>query len=238
LTPRAPWRRPTRRLDGAAFVPWPTDSAIGSNCVTTSDDSLPPSGPTLQHALEALITAFDERAVRYAIIGGVAVIQHTRIRTTDDIDALLTVPQLEMPGLFENLARRGFVVDVLRNVRELRDDGFTTIRFGDVVIDLLRPVIPAYAHVLDRAVSANLFGRTVRVSSAEGLIVMKLIAMRPQDQADVQDLLRSYGDRLDLDFVRAELDTFTDPEDPRRATFEQWVRESAAGGTPEQDGPG
>jgi len=52
---------------------------------------------------------------------------------------------------------------------------------------------------------------------------MKLIAMRSQDEADVQDLLAAYAGKLDLDYVRKELETFTEGSDPRRAKFELWV---------------
>ena len=192
--------------------------------MSDADDSLPPSGPTLRRAFDALITTLDERRVRYAIIGGIAIIQHTRVRTTDDIDALLSVPQIALPGLFEALQSRGFEVDVVRNIREFRDDGLTTLRFDDVLVDLMRPVLPTYAHVLDRAIDARVLGHNVRVSSAEGLIVMKMIAFRPQDEADVRDLLAAYPGTLDLAFVRAELDAITPPGDPRREKFEAWVR--------------
>lgn len=196
-----------------------------------SDDSLPPSGPTLLQAFEALIATFNARGIRYAIIGGLATIQHTRVRTTDDIDALLTLSQIAMPGFFEALKDRGFKVDVARTIHEFRNDGITAVRFGDVIVDLIRPVIPAYTHVLDRAVDAQILGQTVRISSAEGLIVMKLIAMRPQDEADIQDLLSAYAGSLDLRFVRAELETFTEPDDPRRLQFEAWVRRFEPGAT-------
>jgi hypothetical protein len=59
---------------------------------------------------------------------------------------------------------------------------------------------------------------------------MKLIAMRPQDQADIQDLLSTYGKRLDLDYVRSELAAIADPSDPRREEFEAWVRASREDG--------
>ncbi len=191
---------------------------------------MPPGGQTLRQAFEALVNTLNEAGVRYAIIGGLAVIQHTRIRTTDDIDALLAVSQVAMPGLFERLQQRGFDIDLQRNIKELRDGGITAIRFADVIVDLMQPVIPAYAHVLDRAINADILGQNVRVSSAEGLIVMKLVAMRPQDETDVQDLLAAYGGRLDLDFIRGELATFTEPADPRRVRFENWVRQAVVEG--------
>jgi predicted nucleotidyltransferase len=198
--------------------------------VPTSDSSLPPSGPTLQRAFEALVATLNERGVQYAIIGGLATLQHTRARTTDDIDVLVSIPQIAMPGFFEALHNRGFAVDVRTSITELRDDGITSVRFADVVVDLLRPIVPPYAHVLERAVTAQILGQTVRISSVEGLIVMKFMAMRPQDETDIVDLLTGYGGAIDLAFVRAELDTFCDANDPRRAKFEAWLREAADGG--------
>ncbi|NOT02446.1 MAG: hypothetical protein HOP29_17715 [Phycisphaerales bacterium] len=193
----------------------------------STDSSLPPAGSNLRQAFESLVTTFDERGIRYAITGGLAVVQHTRPRTTDDVDALLTVTQVEMPALFDALRCRGFTVDFAERLREFRDDGITTILFKNVIVDLLRPVIPAYSHVLDRAVTANILGRQVRIGSAERLVVLKLAAMRPQDEADIQDLLAAYGNRLDLEFIRAELDTFADPNGPTREKFETWVKQFA-----------
>lgn len=192
----------------------------------SSDDSLPPGGQTLRRAFEALVATFNQRGVRYAIIGGVALIQYARVRTTDDIDALLSVPQVALPGLFEELRQRGFTVDLERSIRELRDEGITVIRFRDVIVDLLQPVIPAYGRVLDRAITVQIAGQTVRLCSPEGLIVTKLTAMRPQDEADIQELLATHRGALDLEFVRAELKTFTKPDDPRRAKFEAWVNQA------------
>jgi hypothetical protein len=188
---------------------------------------LPQTGPTIRRAFDALIEVLDSRQVRYAIIGGLAMIQHTRVRTTDDIDALLTLPQIAMPAFFEALEARGFAVELLKNIRELRDDGLTTIQFQDILIDLMRPPLPAYTHVLDRAVEAPILGRSVRVSAAEGLIVMKVISARPIDEADIKDLLSSYHGSLDLEYVRAELDSIMEANDPRRLNFESWVRKAA-----------
>jgi hypothetical protein len=157
----------------------------------------------------------------------VATIQHSRLRTTNDVDALLTVTPLAMPGMFEALQASGFVVDLQKSIRELRDDGLTTIRFADVLVDIMRPVLPVYAHVLDSAILAEILGQTVRISSAEGLIIMKLIAFRPQDESDIRDLLAAYRGRLDMTHIREEFATVADPEDPRWAKLELWHREMA-----------
>lgn len=189
-----------------------------------TDDSLPQTGPTLQRAFDALVEVLKQHQVRYAIIGGLAMIQHTRVRTTDDIDALLNIPQTGMPAFFESLSERGFEVELVKNIKELRDQGLTTIQFEDIIVDLMRPALPAYAHVLDRAIDSQIRGHVVRISSAEGLIVMKLIASRPMDESDIQDLLAAYGDALDLQYVRAELDSVMEKDDPRRLKLESWIR--------------
>jgi hypothetical protein len=191
---------------------------------------LPPAGPTFRQAFESLVSTFNERAIRYAIIGGVAMIQHTRVRTTDDIDALISVPQVALPGLFEALEQKGFQIDLQTQLRELRDHGLTSIRFQSVIIDLLRPMLPAHTHVLDRSIRTPVLGQETVISSAEALIVMKLMAMRPQDEADIQDLLATYGASLDLEFIRSEFQTFANTDDPRRAKFESWVAPSSSPG--------
>src|SRR4051794_40208680 len=82
--------------------------------VSNTDDSLPPSGQTVRRAFDLLVATLNDRQIRYAIIGGMAVIQHARVRTTDDIDALLVLPQLQMAGLFEALADQGFTIELHR----------------------------------------------------------------------------------------------------------------------------
>jgi predicted nucleotidyltransferase len=192
----------------------------------THDDTLPPEGLMIQQAFEALIDTLSERGIRYAVIGGIAAIQYSRVRTTDDVDVLVAVPQISLAGLFEALRDRGFDVDVTRNIRQFRDHGLTTVRYRQVLVDLMRPILPAYAHVLDRAIDASIFGRTVRVSSAEGLIVTKLISARPQDETDIRDLLASYSGKLDLAYVRSEMDAIMSATDSRRMKFEEWVRQA------------
>src|SRR5438552_3935476 len=97
-TPRGRWPHKERRPVSGGVEHCSSGSVIGSNYVATSDDSLPPGGSRLGQAFVALVALLNERGVRYAIIGGLATIQHTRVRTTDDIDALLTVPQIALPA--------------------------------------------------------------------------------------------------------------------------------------------
>jgi len=206
-----------------ADVHKPHENLTGSNGVSDADNSLPPSGQGLKQALRSLVETLDASSVRYAIIGGIATIQHGRVRTTADIDVLLTIPQIAMPALFSALLEKGFTLDLKRNIAELRENGLTTLRFQDVLVDMMRPILPVYSHVLDRAISADILGKSVRISTVEGLIVMKLIAFRPQDEADIQELISAYRGQLDMDYVRSEFATVANTDDPRWRKLEAWL---------------
>lgn len=189
----------------------------------TSDSSLPPIGPSIRKAFEALVTTFEERGVQYALIGGLALLQHGRVRATEHVDVLVSIPQIALPGLQEALSKRGFQVDLAMNSRELIQDGMTAVRLDGVRVDLLRPVIPAAAHALKTAQAREILNRRVPVVTAEALIVLKFMAFRAQDLADIRDILAAYDRRLDVDLIRRELATFTQADDDRRRAFEALV---------------
>ncbi len=44
-------------------------------------------------------------------------------------------------------------------------------------------------------------GLSARVCSAEDLLIYKIISTRPLDQIDVEDIVRSQGDKLDDQYV-------------------------------------
>ncbi|MCC7291281.1 MAG: nucleotidyltransferase [Phycisphaerales bacterium] len=193
----------------------------------TSGDSPPRKGESLRRATEALVRTLNDRRVQYAIIGGVAVVQHSIVRTTEDVDALVAVPQLALPGLLEALRGNGFRVDLHRNIREFVDDGCTSLKFEETDVDLMRPMLPMHVHVLGRAQPARILDLDSHVLSAEGLIVMKLAAFRPRDQQDIQDLIEAYRGELDFEFIRAEMAAFTEVGETRQTQFEAWVKEAA-----------
>ena len=57
---------------------------------------------------------------------------------------------------------------------------------------------------LDRALDTPVFGKPLRVVTAEGLILLKLTAARPQDVADIAALLSSNRGLLDLAWIEQE----------------------------------
>src|SRR5262245_47346865 len=95
--------------------------------------------PDLIRAVELLSDAFTARCIRYALLGGVAIGLRSRPRFTEDVDVLLDVPQISLPGLLDELDGEGFLLDRARVIREYVDENVTAFRFGSVRIDWLKP---------------------------------------------------------------------------------------------------
>ncbi len=99
------------------------------------------------------------------------------------------------------------------------------INYRGIRVDWLKPVVPVYQHVLDAAAPEPWRGRELRVASAEGLIVLKLLANRPQDLVDIDALLAANQGRLDLDWIQREWSTVYTTDDPRWQKFRAAVTE-------------
>jgi hypothetical protein len=185
----------------------------------------------LSTAVERIAVVFARRHVQHALIGGLAVGLRSRPRSTKDADFIIQTPALAFPALLEDLAGEGFQIDVLDAVRRWSTDHFLVFWGGPVRIDWMQPVLPIYTAVLNAAVPMPWREATLRVATAEGLILTKMLAFRPQDQADIDTLLCANRQTLDLSVVRKEWATVASPEDPRTV----WLEAKIAGLAPQKD---
>lgn len=172
-------------------------------------------------AVEILAEVLEARRVRYAILGGLATMVRGRPRFTQDVDVLLHVPQLVLPGLLDELVERGFTIDRESVVRQYAHEHMAVFHYGVVRIDWLKPVLPLYVHALESASSFPWTeGHFVRVVSPEGLIVTKLVSFRPQDQEDIRALLAANRDDIDVGTIRREWAAVALGEDSRTSWLE------------------
>ena len=98
--------------------------------------------------------------------------------------------------------------------------------YHGIRLDWLKPLIPAYLHILQSATEEAWFDRPIRIASAEGLILLKLLAFRTQDQVDIENLVAANSDKLDLDWIRAEWQNLAALDDPRMRRLLELVSES------------
>ncbi len=183
----------------------------------------PISEADLQQGLTEAAAALAQYKVHYALIGGMATSYRSQPRFTKDLDFLLKVPQLTLPPLLEDLQRRGFEFDTVATIREWTQHHMVVLSYHGIRIDWLKPVLPAYVHVLDRATEETWLNQPIRIASAEGLILLKLLAFRTQDQLDIENLVAAHRDTLDLDWIRAEWQTVMSLDDPRMQRLLEWV---------------
>jgi hypothetical protein len=172
-------------------------------------------------AVESMAEAFEAHSVRYALIGGLAFTLRGRPRFTRDVDFLLEVPQVVLPKLLDDLSERGFSLDAAAVIRQFVQEHVASFAFGGIRIDWLKPVLPIYSRTLaDAAPLEWTHGHSVRVATAEGLILTKMVAFRPQDQIDIEALLTANRDAIDVDLIRTEWAVFADSEPERTAWLE------------------
>jgi hypothetical protein len=126
------------------------------------------------------------------MIGGIAVAVIARARTTNDIDATVfpiteSVDELYKAATKFHLEPR--VVDYERFTKQSRVMLFTHTP-SNVNIDISLGVFPFEEHMIRTAAIYDLSGISVPVARPEDLIVMKAIAHRLQDLADIELILK------------------------------------------------
>ena len=178
----------------------------------------------LQGALRAITEVLERHHIAYALTGGLALGQHGVLHATQDVDLLLSIPQVKLPGVLEDLEAAGCAFDMGQTLREWVQHHMTQLAWRGIRIDWLAPVLPAFQDVLKMAVMRDIGGARIRVVSAEGLILLKLVAFREQDKLDVQGLLAANTGRLKVPFVTNWLRKIFEPDDPRFAWLEEAMR--------------
>ncbi len=164
---------------------------------------------TLAPLLEALraCTAWLRAAKkRGAVIGGVAASIHGQPRVTQDIDLVALVPDDEWAAFL--------VVGVKFGIEPRRRDALafaTTTRVlllrhkpSGVELDVSLGAIAFEHRMVERALTRRVRGVSFRVATAEDVVVMKALALRPRDVADIEGILAAVPE-LAIERVRRDL---------------------------------
>jgi hypothetical protein len=146
---------------------------------------------------------FTARRIPYLIIGGIAVQRWGQPRLTRDVDVTVLLPPGQEEGVLRDIAAAfpprledAVTFAVEHRVLPVSVPGGSE---ADVSLGL-----PGYEEqAVARAVPYDLGGgRTVRLCSAEDLIVHKALAGRPQDLLDIEGIVARQGKALDVEHIR------------------------------------
>ena len=162
----------------------------------------------MDEAIERLLEAGDALArltgYRVVVIGGVARGVWANPRATMDLDVILG--SISLAEAIAVAGQAGLVAHE-REVRALAKAGMTRLRLPDqptgaVRMDVIAASHPYYERLVERSVAMP--GRThLRLVSLEDLLLLKCLADRPQDRADVVALLAGRP-ALDQDLIERE----------------------------------
>lgn len=161
-------------------------------------------GPTIEHLVDALrdlVGWWRAEDVQGIVIGGVAASLLGKPRMTRDVDALVSLEEARWASFLESGHGRGFVPRAPDCLEFARASRVLLIRHDPSGVDLevvLAGLLFEEEAIL-RGVWTDVAGVPVPLASAEDLIVMKAVAHRPRDLADVEGIVAS---QADLDWNR------------------------------------
>lgn len=160
-----------------------------------------------------LTELFDRMGLPYAIMGGIAVRAHAIPRPTYDVDFTLAVPPDRLGELLAAIEERGYTIPD-QYVRGWTDrvGGMPLVKVRlyvdgrGVDADIFLVETSFQRDVIERRVACEVEGRSMWVVSAEDLVLFKLIASRPRDLIDIQDIFFTQG-TLDEPYLRLQAAT-------------------------------
>jgi hypothetical protein len=162
----------------------------------------------LGKALEDFTRLFNELSIPYVVMGGIAVRVYGIPRPTYDIDITIAIGRPRLPALYDAIRQIGYFIP------ESYEQGWV-----DQVAGM--PLVKARLYLGERGVDIDLFlaesqyqqqllvrrrqeafgESSVWLVSPEDLVLLKLLAHRPRDLADIGDILFTQG-QLEETYMR------------------------------------
>lgn len=160
----------------------------------------------LTEALRAVSAWLTAAKVDFAVVGGVAASLHGKPRVTKDVDVVALADDATWGGLVTVAAAHGIfprideALEFAKNTRVL----LLVHRPSKIEIDLSLGMLPFESELVHRARAVDVGEVRFPLATPEDVIVMKALALRPRDVADIEGIVESNAE-LDLERVRSTL---------------------------------
>ena len=161
--------------------------------------------------LADLIAWLKAEEVAGVVIGGLAACCWGRPRLTRDVDVLVVVDESRWAGFLATGAKYGFVPRQSDTLAFAQQSRVLLMRHepSGLDADVVFGSLPFERETVARAVWIDLGGVRVPLARPEDLIILKAVAHRPQDLADIQAILAAQP-RLNLRRVRRWVQEFSE----------------------------
>lgn len=167
--------------------------------------------PSLLKALQAVLRLLRRMEDRGVIIGGVAASLLGHPRLTADIDAVILLSVDQLPRLLEGAAEERLTPRIPDAVEFARQYRVLLLQHPEsgIPVDISLGILPFEVEMVERRVLLNVAGLTIPVPRPEDLIILKAIAHRPVDLADIRAIVENYP-TLDREYIRQWVETFAE----------------------------
>jgi hypothetical protein len=170
---------------------------------------LEPLAPLLS-VLHDLVHWFKCGNVRGLVIGGVAASLLGRPRVTHDVDVLVLLKREEYEEFLAEGKQLGFIPRLSDAIDFAQKNRVFLVCHepSGINVDISIGVLPFEEEAIGRGVTVDLGGVGVPIPTPEDLIIMKAVAHRPRDMADIESILEAHSS-VDLEYVLRRVDEFS-----------------------------
>jgi hypothetical protein len=153
---------------------------------------------------------FNQQHIEYAIIGGIAVQRWGTPRFTQDVDLSIATPLIEGSSALVHLITQHFASRIENAEEFARTARVILIQASNGINVDISLALPGYEDVmLARTLIYEIEpDKTIRICSAEDLIIHKAVAGRPQDMRDIEGIIYRHGEKLNITEIRYWLEQF------------------------------
>lgn len=173
--------------------------------------------PGIHEVARRFVRVLEDLKVSYAVGGAVAMAFAGYVRATRDLDVLVLVPAVRMQEFADALAAQGFVMrdqedrvvapDPARMASAGREFGPFRLWWNDTKVEVFSPRVPLQDEILRRRIQVDLGDFAFWLTTAEDLILLKMIFHRPKDIEDARRLIAANRESLDSAYIRRQAET-------------------------------
>jgi hypothetical protein len=148
-----------------------------------------------------LVKALECSGCRYALTGGFAAGYYGSVRSTVDIDVIISVSEEDYNKFTACIKKYGFTVDRKTLNRSFGEIGDSRSIF---YIHFFKTEIDEDAATLNRSRKISLFGQTISIVTPEDLIVWKYKRGSDWDMADIKNIMDNTP--VDVKYIEKQTD--------------------------------
>lgn len=156
--------------------------------------------------LVAIVRVLHEQRVEFALAGGLAYSAMVTPRATVDIDVLVLLHKRPPTELFQGLRASLPAFSPHEQPMVFRRATIWRALAGEegreVVVDFILAEGEFHSSALARKRTVEFAGMALPIVTIEDLVLLKALADRPQDRADIAGVLAEHGEMLDRSYLQ------------------------------------